>query len=91
MIVDFHNHYQPPKYLEALERGPSAVRITRDVEGNPCWIILSDYNIAVRASHHARNPRKPITSVDPEAINDPLSDAGQARRHGNRPDALNRN
>jgi aminocarboxymuconate-semialdehyde decarboxylase len=47
-IVDFHNHYYPPKYIEALERGPSAVRITRDDEGNPWLHYPGDYNIAVR-------------------------------------------
>jgi aminocarboxymuconate-semialdehyde decarboxylase len=47
MIIDFHNHYYPPKYLEALERGPSAVRITRDDDGNPWLHYPGDYNIAV--------------------------------------------
>lgn len=47
-IIDFHNHYYPPKYIEALERGPSAVRITRDAEGNPWLHYPGDYNIAVR-------------------------------------------
>ncbi|HEY6351827.1 MAG TPA: amidohydrolase family protein [Candidatus Angelobacter sp.] len=47
-IIDFHNHYYPPKYLEALERGPSTVRITRDDEGNPWLHYPGDYNIAVR-------------------------------------------
>lgn len=48
MTIDFHNHYYPPKYLEALERGPSAVRITRDEQGNPWLHYPGDYNIAVR-------------------------------------------
>lgn len=48
MIVDFHNHYYPPKYIEALERGPSAVRISHDDEGNPWLHYPGDYNIAVR-------------------------------------------
>lgn len=48
MIIDFHNHYYPPKYLEALERGPSAVRITRDEDGNQWLHYPGDYNIAVR-------------------------------------------
>lgn len=48
MIIDFHNHYYPPKYIEALERGPSAVRITHDAEGNPWLHYPGDYNIAVR-------------------------------------------
>jgi aminocarboxymuconate-semialdehyde decarboxylase len=47
-IIDFHNHYYPPKYIEALERGPSAVRITYDEERNPALHYPGDYNIAVR-------------------------------------------
>ena len=27
-VIDVHNHYYPPVYIEALERGPSTVRIT---------------------------------------------------------------
>ena len=47
-IIDFHNHYYPPAYLEALEQGPSAVRITRNPAGNPCLHYPGDYNVAVR-------------------------------------------
>jgi aminocarboxymuconate-semialdehyde decarboxylase len=47
-IIDFHNHYYPPEYIKALEKGPSAVRITYDKEGNPCLHYPGDYNIAVR-------------------------------------------
>ena len=47
-VIDVHNHYYPPAYLEALEKGPSAVRITRDAEGNPWLHYPGDYNVAVR-------------------------------------------
>ena len=47
-IVDFHNHYYPPEYIQALERGPSRVRITHDAEGNPLLHYPGDYNVAVR-------------------------------------------
>jgi aminocarboxymuconate-semialdehyde decarboxylase len=47
-IIDFHNHYYPPEYIQALERGPSAVHITRDAEGNPRLHYPGDYNVAVR-------------------------------------------
>lgn len=47
-IIDFHNHYYPPAYLDALERGPSTVRITHDAEGNPLLHYPGDYNVAVR-------------------------------------------
>jgi aminocarboxymuconate-semialdehyde decarboxylase len=47
-IIDFHNHYYPPEYIKAIEKGPSAVRITYDKEGNPALHYPGDYNIAVR-------------------------------------------
>ncbi|HSM84994.1 MAG TPA: amidohydrolase family protein [Candidatus Limnocylindrales bacterium] len=46
-IIDFHDHYYPPEYIQALEKGPSAVRITYDKAGNPCLHYPGDYNIAV--------------------------------------------
>ncbi len=47
-IIDFHNHYYPPAYLDALRSGTSNVRITVDAEGNPRLHYPGDYNIAVR-------------------------------------------
>ena len=47
-IIDFHNHYYPPAYLEALKSGASSVRVTIDADGNPCLHYPGDYNIAVR-------------------------------------------
>ncbi|HEV2448386.1 MAG TPA: hypothetical protein VGS58_20780, partial [Candidatus Sulfopaludibacter sp.] len=46
-IIDFHNHYYPPAYLEALRSGSSAVEVTIDHEGNPRIYYPGDYNIAV--------------------------------------------
>ncbi len=46
--IDFHNHFYPPAYLEALERGPSAVHISHDAAGNPRVHYPGDYNIVVR-------------------------------------------
>ena len=48
-IVDFHNHYYPPEYVEALKRpaSPSSVRVTYDQNGNPCVHYPGDYNILV--------------------------------------------
>ena len=48
MIIDFHNHYYPPAYLEAIRTGPSNVGVTFDDEGNPLLHYPGDYNIAVR-------------------------------------------
>jgi aminocarboxymuconate-semialdehyde decarboxylase len=47
--VDFHNHYYPPEYVEALKspESQSAVRVTYDADGNPCVHYPGDYNILV--------------------------------------------
>jgi aminocarboxymuconate-semialdehyde decarboxylase len=47
-IIDVHNHYYPPAYIDALQAGPSNVKVTIDPEGNPCLHYPGDYNIAVR-------------------------------------------
>lgn len=47
-IIDFHNHFYSPAYLEALASGASTVRVTTDADGNPCLHYPGDYNIAVR-------------------------------------------
>ena len=46
-IIDFHNHFYPPAYLEALRKGESAIRVTEDSAGNPVLHYPGDYNIAV--------------------------------------------
>jgi aminocarboxymuconate-semialdehyde decarboxylase len=47
-IVDVHNHYYPPEYLDAIVRGPASVRVTMDDDGNPCLHYPGDTNVAVR-------------------------------------------
>ena len=46
-VIDFHNHYYPPAYLDALRSGQSTVKITTDAEGNPLLHYPGDYNVAV--------------------------------------------
>ncbi len=46
-IIDFHNHFYPPRYLDALQAGPSNVRVTFDELGNPLLHYPGDYNIVV--------------------------------------------
>ena len=46
-IIDFHNHFYPPAYLDALRSGSSAVEVTIDEDGNPRIFYPGDYNIAV--------------------------------------------
>lgn len=47
MIIDFHNHYYPPAYLDALRSGSSAVEVQTDTDGNPLIFYPGDYNICV--------------------------------------------
>jgi len=46
-IIDFHNHFYPPAYLDALRSGTSAVQVTIDRDGNPRIYYPGDYNVAV--------------------------------------------
>jgi aminocarboxymuconate-semialdehyde decarboxylase len=55
-IVDFHNHYYPPAYLDAIRQGPSAYVVTEDDEGNPVvhspgdknWVVPGHRNLEAR-------------------------------------------
>ena len=47
MLIDVHNHFYPPEYLDALKAGDSEVKLTIDAEGNPCIHYPGDYNVAV--------------------------------------------
>ena len=48
MLIDVHNHFYPPAYLDALRGGDSVVKLTVDPEGNPCIHYPGDYNVAVQ-------------------------------------------
>ncbi len=47
-VIDFHNHYYPPAYLEALTSGKSNIRVVVDKDGNPVLHYPGDYNVAVQ-------------------------------------------
>jgi aminocarboxymuconate-semialdehyde decarboxylase len=47
MVIDFHNHYYPPAYLDALKAGRSAIRMDHDADGNPRLHYPGDYNVLV--------------------------------------------
>ena len=47
MIIDFHNHYYPPEYLEAIKAGGLRVKMDYDARGNPQLHYPGDYNILV--------------------------------------------
>lgn len=46
-IVDFHNHYYPPTYIDAVQSGVSSLKHTTDDEGNPVLYYPGDYNVVV--------------------------------------------
>ena len=46
-IIDLHNHFFPPQYLEAIQSGPSNVKVTFDADDNPLLHYPGDYNILV--------------------------------------------
>jgi aminocarboxymuconate-semialdehyde decarboxylase len=47
-IVDFHNHFYPPAYIEALRDDPhGAVTVSTDTNGNPVLHSPGDANFAV--------------------------------------------
>ncbi len=47
MIIDVHNHFYPPAFLDALREGNSALRVVDDDDGNPVLYSPGDANIAV--------------------------------------------
>lgn len=47
MTIDFHNHYYPPEYLNAVKKGPARVRIDYDQDQNPRLHYPGDYNTLV--------------------------------------------
>jgi len=47
-FIDFHNHFYPPAYLEAIQSGPSNVKVTFDSDNNPLLHYPGDYNVVVR-------------------------------------------
>jgi aminocarboxymuconate-semialdehyde decarboxylase len=46
-VIDFHNHYYPPEYLDALGPKGSTLSITCDSAGNPIVHYPGDYNVMV--------------------------------------------
>ncbi len=58
-IIDFHNHVYPPEYIEAVQAGPSAYRVTFDSDHNPVLHSPGDYNIIV-LGHRFMDFRKSV-------------------------------
>lgn len=70
MILDFHNHYFPPEFVEAIRTGESAFRITEDAEGNPVLHSPGDYNVLVPEHRdlEARSAALDAAGVDAQVI-----------------------
>ena len=69
-IIDFHNHVYPPQYIEAIQAGPSAYRVTFDAQDNPVLHSPGDYNILV-PSHRLMDVREAVleeAGVDKQII-----------------------
>jgi aminocarboxymuconate-semialdehyde decarboxylase len=46
-MIDFHNHYFPPGFVDAIRKGPSNFTVTFDDAGNPVLHSPGDYNVLV--------------------------------------------
>ncbi|HEX7121976.1 MAG TPA: amidohydrolase family protein [Gemmatimonadaceae bacterium] len=48
MIIDVHNHYYPPSFINAIRRGRSKYTVEEDAEGNPVLVSPGDKNFVVK-------------------------------------------
>jgi aminocarboxymuconate-semialdehyde decarboxylase len=46
-VIDVHNHYYPPAFLDALRKGGGGLTVKDDADGNPVLYSPGDANIAV--------------------------------------------
>ena len=46
-IIDFHNHFYPKEYIDAIQTGQSNIKVTYDENNNPLLHYPGDYNILV--------------------------------------------
>jgi len=46
-VIDVHNHYYPPAFIDALRAGNSELKVRDDAQGNPVLYSPGDANIAV--------------------------------------------
>jgi len=70
MIIDVHNHFYPPEYLDRLRAGRSKVRVTTGTSGDPHIHYPGDYNVAV-AGHRDIEYRQHVledAGVDTQVI-----------------------
>ncbi len=53
MIIDFHNHFYPKEYLNALKSGNYAAGIQQDSSGQTVMVLPGDYNVIVEEHYNA--------------------------------------
>ncbi len=46
-VLDFHNHFYPSNYLQAVSDGPTTLEVSVDDAGNPVLGYPGDYNVVV--------------------------------------------
>ena len=83
MIIDVHNHYYPPEYLDALTRLNSVIKVDYDGEGNPRVHYPGDYNILVKG-HRDIAYRKEV--LDKEGVDVQLISLTTPGTHIERPE-----
>jgi aminocarboxymuconate-semialdehyde decarboxylase len=64
MIIDVHNHYSPPRYLDAIANG-SKVRVTHDTAGRMLVEYPGDYNV-VATGHRDLDER--VRAMDEHGV-----------------------
>ena len=86
MIIDFHNHYYPPEYLDAVKEGPAQFKLDYDAEGNPRLHYPGDYNILVPGHRDLDYREKRARRARRRPAGDHVHHAGRAHRgSGDRP------
>ncbi len=60
-VIDVHNHYYPPEFVDGIARLSTSARITRDSDGETRIEYAGDYSVIVEAH---QNPEKRIADMD---------------------------
>lgn len=70
MILDVHNHYYPPEFIDAIRKGPSKYTVETDKDGNPVLCSPGDRNFVVPGHRDIAFREKVIAEagVDMQAI-----------------------
>jgi aminocarboxymuconate-semialdehyde decarboxylase len=64
-VLDFHNHFYPQGYLDAVKAGPTTMKYSEDDEGNPLLGYPGDTNVVVPGH---RNIERRIEACDAAGV-----------------------